>query len=99
PFLLACMKAHLAPGARHDLKHLRALGTTGAPLPADGFGWVYAAVKRDLVLASVSGGTDVCAAFVLSCPWLPVHAGEIQCRGLGAKVEAFDGAGQSVIDE
>jgi acetoacetyl-CoA synthetase len=99
PFLLACMKAQLAPGERHDLKHLRALGTTGAPLPADGFGWVYAAVKRELVLASVSGGTDVCTAFVLSCPWLPVHAGEIQCRGLGAKVEAFDGAGQPVIGE
>jgi acetoacetyl-CoA synthetase len=78
---------------------LFALGTTGAPLPADGFGWVYTAVKKDLLLASVSGGTDVCTAFVLSCPWLPVHAGEIQCRGLGAKVEAFDAAGHAVTDE
>ncbi len=99
PFLLACKKAELTPGQEHDFEHLRAVGTTGAPLPADGFGWVYAAVKRDLLLASVSGGTDVCTAFVLSCPWLPVHAGEIQCRGLGAKVEAFDAAGESVIDE
>jgi acetoacetyl-CoA synthetase len=99
PFLLACKKAKLAPGARHDLGALRGLGTTGAPLPADGFVWVYEAVKSDLLLASVSGGTDVCTAFVLSCPWLPVHAGEIQCRGLGAKIEAFDAAGEPVIGE
>jgi acetoacetyl-CoA synthetase len=99
PYLIACKKANLKPGERHELGHLRALGTTGAPLPADGFGWVYAAVKRDLLLASVSGGTDVCTAFVLSCPWLPVHAGEIQCRGLGAKVEAFDEAGRPVTGE
>jgi acetoacetyl-CoA synthetase len=99
PFLLACKKAKLLPGERHDLGALRAVGTTGAPLPADGFGWVYEAIKRDLLLASVSGGTDVCTAFVLSCPWLPVHAGEIQCRGLGAKIEAFDTSGRSVVDE
>jgi acetoacetyl-CoA synthetase len=99
PFLLACKKAKLAPGAHHDLAALRAIGTTGAPLPADGFGWVYEAVKRDLLLASVSGGTDVCTAFVLSCPWLPVYAGEIQCRGLGAKIEAFDPNGNSVSGE
>ena len=99
PYLLACQKAGLTPGTKHDLSSLTALGTTGAPLPADGFGWVYDAVKRDLVLASVSGGTDVCTAFVLSCPWLPVHAGEIQCRGLGAKIEAFDPGGHAVTGE
>ncbi|HWP08940.1 MAG TPA: acetoacetate--CoA ligase [Polyangiaceae bacterium] len=99
PYLLACQKGHLAPGTKHDLSALSVIGTTGAPLPADGFGWVYDQVKRDLVLASVSGGTDVCTAFVLACPWLPVHAGEIQCRGLGAKVEAFDPSGNAVIDE
>ena len=99
PYLLACQKAGLAPGKKHDLSALRAVGTTGAPLPADGFGWVYDAVKRELVLASVSGGTDVCTAFVLSCPWLPVHAGEIQCRGLGAKIEAFDPNGRAVTGE
>ncbi len=99
PFLLACKKAKLEPGARHDLGALRAIGTTGAPLPADGFGWVYEAVKRDLLLASVSGGTDVCTAFVLSCPWLPVYAGELQCRGLGAKIEAFDADGHAVVGE
>jgi acetoacetyl-CoA synthetase len=93
PFLLACRKAGLVPGERHRLDAVRSLGTTGAPLPADGFAWVYECVKRDLLLGSVSGGTDVCTAFVLSCPLLPVHAGEIQCAGLGAKVEAFDEQG------
>jgi acetoacetyl-CoA synthetase len=99
PFLIACMKNGIVPRERHDLHRLRALGTTGAPLPADGFAWVYSAVSRELLLGSVSGGTDVCTAFVLSCPLLPVHAGEIQCRGLGAKVEAFDEEGRSVVGE
>jgi acetoacetyl-CoA synthetase len=97
PYLIACKKARLRPAQKFDLSRLKAVGTTGAPLPADGFAWVYAEVGRDLLLASISGGTDVCTAFVLSCPVLPVHAGEIQCRGLGAKVEAFDADGNSVI--
>jgi acetoacetyl-CoA synthetase len=99
PYLLACQKAALEPGQHHDLSALRGLGTTGAPLPADGFAWVYEHVSRDLLLGSVSGGTDVCTAFLLSCPLLPVRAGEIQCRGLGAKIEAFDDAGRSVTGE
>jgi acetoacetyl-CoA synthetase len=98
PYLIACQKARLEP-KKHDLSALRAIGTTGAPLPADGFGWVYDAVKRDLALGSVSGGTDLCTAFVLSCPSLPVRAGELQCRGLGAKVEAFDESGRAVVGE
>ncbi len=97
PYLLACQKAGIEPGKAHDLSRIRALGTTGAPLPADGFGWVYAHVSERLLLGSVSGGSDVCTAFLLSCPWLPVHAGEIQCRGLAAKIEAFDEAGRSVV--
>jgi acetoacetyl-CoA synthetase len=99
PYLLACQKANIEPGKKHDLRSIRGLGTTGAPLPADGFGWVYAHVSSSLLLGSVSGGTDVCTAFLLSCPLLPVRAGEIQCRGLGAKIEAFDDAGRSVIGE
>ena len=98
PYLIACQKAGVTP-KKHDLSRLRAIGTTGAPLPADGFGWVYEAVKSDVHLASVSGGTDLCTAFVLSCPTLPVYAGELQCRGLGAKVEAFDEGGVSVTGE
>jgi acetoacetyl-CoA synthetase len=99
PYLLACKKARLAPREKYDLSRLKAVGTTGAPLPADGFAWVYAAIGSDLLLASISGGTDVCTAFVLSCPVLPVHAGEIQCRGLGAKVEAYDEDGRPLTDE
>jgi acetoacetyl-CoA synthetase len=99
PYLLACQKAGISPGRQHDLSRIRGLGTTGAPLPADGFIWVYAHVSADLLLGSVSGGTDVCTAFLLSCPLLPVRAGEIQCRGLGAKIEAFDDAGRSVLGE
>ncbi len=99
PYLLACQKAGTEPGKSHDLSRIRGLGTTGAPLPADGFEWVYTHVSKDLLLGSVSGGTDVCTAFLLSCPLLPVRAGEIQCRGLGAKIEAFDDAGRSVLGE
>ncbi len=99
PYLLACMKAGIEPGREFALGRLRAVGSTGAPLPPEGFQWVYDHVKRDLLLGSVSGGTDVCTAFVLSCPLLPVHAGEIQCRGLGAAVEAFDAHGRSVVGE
>jgi acetoacetyl-CoA synthetase len=99
PYLLACQKAGLEPARQHDLGKLRSLGTTGAPLPADGFAWVYAHVRAELLLASVSGGTDVCTAFLLSCPLLPVHAGELQCAGLGADVQAFDANGRRVVGE
>jgi len=98
PYLLACRKASVVPNEQHDLSALRAIGTTGAPLPADGFGWVYHSTHSELLLGSVSGGTDVCTAFVLACPLLPVHAGEIQCAGLGAKVEAFDEVGEPLFD-
>jgi acetoacetyl-CoA synthetase len=99
PYLLTCKKMGLVPRDKHDLSRLRTLGTTGAPLPVDGFAWVYAAVGAEVLLASISGGTDVCTAFALSCPVLPVRAGEIQCRGLGAKIEAFDEAGRPVLEE
>ncbi len=99
PYLLACQKAGIEPIKKHDLSRIRGIGTTGAPLTADGFAWVYEHVSSDVLLGSVSGGTDVCTAFLLSCPLAPVRAGEIQCRGLGAKIEAFDDAGRSVINE
>src|SRR5690606_4466105 len=81
------------------LQHLHQVGSTGSPLSPDGFAWVYEKVKEDVHLASISGGTDVCTAFVGGSPLLPVRAGEIQCRALGAKVEAYDEAGRSVIDQ
>jgi acetoacetyl-CoA synthetase len=99
PFLLACRKAGLSPGEEVDLSRLRSVGSTGAPLPPEGFAWVYEHVGRDLLLVSASGGTDVCTAFVAGSPLLPVHAGVIACRCLGAKVEAFDERGQPVIGE
>jgi acetoacetyl-CoA synthetase len=99
PFIHACRKADLHPGRDHDLSRLRSVGSTGAPLSPEGFAWVYERVNDDVLLASVSGGTDLCAAFVGSCPLLPVRAGEIQCRYLGARVEAYNLHGQPVIDE
>jgi acetoacetyl-CoA synthetase len=98
-YLSACMKADIRPGADHDLSALRCVGSTGSPLSVDGFAWVYDAIKRDLWLASVSGGTDVVSAFVGGCPLLPVHAGRLQALALGARVEAFDEAGRSVVGQ
>jgi acetoacetyl-CoA synthetase len=99
PFLMACRKAGLRPGELADLSALRAVGSTGAPLPAEGFEWVYDAVKRDLLLSSVSGGTDVCSAFVGGSPLTPVRAGEISCRYLGCAVAAFGPDGKPVVGE
>jgi acetoacetyl-CoA synthetase len=93
------MKAEIEPGQRYNLSKLRALGSTGSPLPPEGFQWVYEHIRPDIWLASVSGGTDVCSAFLGGSPLLPVRAGELQCRSLGAKVEAFDEQGRSIIDE
>ena len=99
PFLLQCRKEEVVPRDIADLTRLRAIGSTGAPLPEEGFRWVYEAVSDTLQLASVSGGTDVCSAFVGAAPTVPVYAGEISCRSLGCAVEAFDETGRSVVDE
>jgi acetoacetyl-CoA synthetase len=99
PYILSLVKAGLEPGRTFDLSALRGLGSTGAPLPPDAFVWVYDRVKPDLLLGSLAGGTDVCTALVGSCPLLPVHAGEIQCRCLGARVEAYDALGRPLIGE
>jgi acetoacetyl-CoA synthetase len=99
PYLLACRRAGVVPRREADLSRLRGLGSTGAPLPPEGFEWVYEAVHDGLLLGSVSGGTDVCTAVVGSCPILPVHSGEIQCRYLGAAVAAYDEGGRPVVDE
>ena len=98
-YLTSCMKAGIEPGRDYDLSSLRAIGSTGSPLPPEGFQWVYENVKEDIWLFSTSGGTDLCTAFVGGCPLLPVRAGELQCRSLGAKVEAFDEEGNSLIGE
>ncbi len=99
PYLVACMKAGLRPGADADLSALRAIGSTGSPLPPEAFGWVYQQVKKNLLLGSFSGGTDLCTGIVGPCPLLPVRAGVISGRCLGAKVEAYDDDGKPVIGQ
>jgi acetoacetyl-CoA synthetase len=99
PFLAACQKAGTTPRQNFNLSSIRAIGTTGAPLSPEGFDWVYKQVKPGVWLGSISGGTDVCTAFVLSTPLLPVLRGKLQCRGLGAAIEAWDTEGKPVWDE
>jgi acetoacetyl-CoA synthetase len=98
-YVAACMKAGVEPSANRDLGRLGAVGSTGSPLSPEGFEWVYEHVGRDTWLFSTSGGTDVCTAFVGGVPLLPVYRGELQARSLGAAVEAFDEAGNSVLDQ
>ncbi|MFI5396735.1 MAG: acetoacetate--CoA ligase [Candidatus Binatia bacterium] len=98
-FIDASKKAGLEPSRTHDLSRLRTILSTGSPLVPESFDWVYESVKRDVHLASISGGTDIVSCFVLGCPVLPVYGGEIQCRGLGMKVEVFDENGNSVVGE
>lgn len=93
------MKGKVEPGKTYHLDKLRGLGSTGSPLSVDGFQWVYEHVNPKIWLASVSGGTDVCSAFVGGCPIIPVRAGEIQCRYLGSAVYAFDDNGKPVVNE
>lgn len=98
-FLTACEKGEISPKKRFDLPSLRALLSTGSPLSVENFQWVYQNVRSDLHLASISGGTDIIGCFMLGNPNLPVYAGEIQCRGLGMKVECWDESGKPVIGQ
>lgn len=96
-FILGCRKAGVVPGGRADLSAVRVVLSSGSPLPAEGFRWVYESIGDHVFLASTSGGTDVCGGFVGGTPLLPVRAGEIACRCLGCKVEAYDHGGKPVI--
>jgi acetoacetyl-CoA synthetase len=98
-YLTGCMKEGLQPRRIAPLERLRAINATGSPLPVDAFRWVYAEVKRDLWLASISGGTDIATGFVACAPTLPVHAGEIQCPELGVAACAYNEQGQPVVDQ
>ncbi|GAB4028168.1 acetoacetate--CoA ligase [Spirosoma gilvum] len=89
-YYMACLRADIHPSQLVKLSALRTIGSTGSPLPPEGFRWIYASVKPNVWLISLSGGTDVCSAFVGGNPLLPVYEGEIQCRMLGANIEAFD---------
>jgi acetoacetyl-CoA synthetase len=99
PFIEACRKAGLSPREEVDLSAVHSIGSTGAPLPPEGFGWASAAIGDDVLVGSVSGGTDVCTGFLHSSPLLPVHAGELQCAALGCAAEAFDPLGRPVVGE
>ncbi|MGQ0775036.1 MAG: acetoacetate--CoA ligase [Pseudonocardiales bacterium] len=99
PFVQSCLKAGLHPGQDHDLAALRAIGSTGAPLSPEGFRWIAEEVSPEVQICSVSGGTDLCTAFVCAAPDVPVWEGEISCRALGAAVVALDDSGAELIDE
>lgn len=99
PYIQASLKAGLRPRDAHDLGALRAIGSTGAPLSGEGFSWIGDAVGEDVQICSLSGGTDVCAAFVGSAPTVPVWLGEISCASLGAAVVAYDESGHELLDQ
>jgi len=92
-------KIDLQPGKQYDLSCLRAVFSTGSPLVAESFDWAYQAIKADMNLASISGGTDIVSCFALGCAALPVYRGELQCRGLGMAVEIRNDHGQPVVGE
>jgi acetoacetyl-CoA synthetase len=99
PFLVNCMRKDLKPGQTFNLSQLRSISSTGSPLPPEAFGWVYESIKKDLWLCSMSGGTDVCTAFVGGCPIKPVYQGEIQCIALGCDLKVFDEEGKEIFNE
>ncbi|MBW2030332.1 MAG: acetoacetate--CoA ligase [Deltaproteobacteria bacterium] len=98
-YISALQNAGARPGKEYDLSSLRAVLSTGSPLSVEGFEYIYTEVKEDIQLASISGGSDINGCFALGTPMKPVYAGELQCRGLGMKVEAFDEKGNSVINQ
>lgn len=95
-FLSACDASGLIPKESFDLSSLKSILSTGSPLSDKNFQYVYTNIKSDLQLSSISGGTDIISCFMLGNPNLPVYPGELQCRGLGMKVETFDENGNPV---
>jgi acetoacetyl-CoA synthetase len=98
-YLIGCAKEDLRPGQHHDLTALRAVGSTGSPLPASVFGWVQDAVGRAVPVQSCSGGTDVVTAFAGAAPTVPIVAGELACLALGVAAQAWSQDGAAVIGE
>jgi acetoacetyl-CoA synthetase len=98
-YIDALKKTGLVPRTDYNLEPLRAVLSTGSPLAPEGFDYVYESVKGDLCLSSISGGTDIISCFALGCPTRPVWRGELQCRGLGMKVDVFDENGRSVREQ
>jgi acetoacetyl-CoA synthetase len=98
-YIVSMMKSDIEPQTEFKLDSLRSIGSTGSPLPAEGFRWIYDKVKQNVWLTSMSGGTDVCSAFVGGCPLLPVYASEIQCFALGCDLQVWDENGRPTTDE
>ncbi|MBP6472757.1 MAG: acetoacetate--CoA ligase [Chloroflexi bacterium] len=98
-FVSACIKADIHPNQAYDLSRVRGVGSTGSPLTMEGFQWIYDNINQELALESLSGGTDLCTAFVGGARIQPIYAGEIQGASLGAKVQAFNEGGEPVIGE
>ncbi len=98
-YLATQEKAGVRPGLEYDLSKLRAILSTGSPLSVESFRYVYREIKSDIQLASISGGTELNGCFALGNPIGPVYEGELQCRGLGMKVEVFNAAGEPVTGE
>jgi len=98
-YVEALMKEGLKPGEEYDLSSLKAVLSTGSPLSEEAFEWIYQEVKPDIQLASISGGSDINGCFALGNPMGPVYSGELQCRALAMKVEAFDPDGNPVINQ
>lgn len=98
-FVGACRNAGLEPGSEHDLSKLRVIFSTGSPLLPEDFDWLHEKVGRNVLIGSISGGTDIVSCFVGCCPLLPVRRGEIQCILLGMDVAAYNDQGNAVIEE
>jgi acetoacetyl-CoA synthetase len=98
-FIDTLRKSGLEPISSHSLATLRTLSSTGSPLSPEGFSFVYSGIKHDLHLASISGGTDLCACFVIGAETLPVWSGEIQVAGLGMAVDVWGDDGHTVRRE
>jgi acetoacetyl-CoA synthetase len=98
-WIAACDKAGIKPRETHRLDALKVILSTGSPLLPESFDYVYRDIKPDVQLSSISGGTDIVSCFALGNPLLPVYKGELQCRGLGLKVEIRNDDGEVVVDE
>ncbi|MDQ6717845.1 MAG: acetoacetate--CoA ligase, partial [Gemmatimonadota bacterium] len=95
-YLALLEKSEVTPGETHDLSALRTILSTGSPLAAHSYDFVYSRIKQDVHLASISGGTDIISCFALGDPVAPVYRGELQCRGLGMAVDVYDDGGDSL---
>ncbi|MDP3829779.1 MAG: acetoacetate--CoA ligase, partial [Ignavibacteriaceae bacterium] len=98
-FLSICEKEEFSPFNKFNLNSLKTILSTGSPLSDNNYDWVYSNVKKDIQLSSISGGTDIISCFMLGNPMLPVYKGEIQCFGLGMKVEVFNEDGKCIKRE